>query len=172
MESLKDQMQDLYVKKQYSELQEMMLKNKDEFSEGQFFYNYGTLFLKQGKIGPARYNFEKAFNIGWYSSGLQKNYEQIIKSVKVDPIKSSFVYDKSIALLELSPWWVFIVIFLLLLNFILLFLSRKALSIRSALIFIILVSLTTGTLLWYKSNLIGAIVLRDAVIKEGPSKIY
>lgn len=172
MIKLQEQMEVLYIKKDYAKVQELLLQNRDQFSDGQFYYNYGTLFLKMGKIGPARYNFEKAIDQGWVTAGLKKNYSIVYSSVSVDPMKSDNIVDRVNASFEAVPWWGILAITLITINILLVFLTRKKLKIKQFIILVLISVFLFGGLGVYKSKLSSAIALKETPIKEGPSNIY
>ena len=54
-----------------------MLENRAAYSEGVFYYNLGTLQIKKGEVGVARYNLEKALVHGFQSSQVTHNLDLV-----------------------------------------------------------------------------------------------
>ena len=166
--------ENLYQKGDFESAKNEVLKSKSHLDSGLFHYNLGSLYLKMGKIGPARLQLEKAKVKGFNFPMLWKNLNYVNGQPQVqDPTKSKDLKEFFIGKTLDIPISSFILFSTVVFILILFFLRRKTLNIVSFLtLFILLSLLPLGFKYYLDHSLDYAIALVPTRVYEGPSKIY
>jgi len=163
-----------YLNGDYESAKSTILEGKSQLDPGLFHYNLGSIFLKMGKLGPARYNLEKAKQEGFSYPMLWKNLDFVkAQSQVMDPTKARTTQEVFLGkTLDLSTSLV--AIFSLLVTITLLFLvRRKQIRIAYAVgVFLMMAFLPLAGKIYINESYNYAIALETARVYEGPSKIY
>lgn len=170
---LKDAEQ-FYVNKDYESALSVILKGKGELDTGLFHYNMGSIYLKRGELGPARFHLEKAKNKGFGYPMLWKNLKFIQEQPQVlDPVKSKNIQEFVVGKVMDIPISFFGILTLLLISIILLSYRNLWIKTKSVMISLLVLSLIplAGSMLIHRGYKY-AIALKPVRVYEGPSKIY
>lgn len=170
---LKDAEQ-FYINKDYESALSVILSSKDSLDPGLFHYNLGSVYLKKGDLGPARYHLEKAMDNGFSYPMLWKNLKFIQKQPQVlDPVKSNNLQELFIGKVLDIPM-AFVGIFSLLMIVSVLFaLRRKWLQHKAVAVILFILCLMPPVISYsVKKGYKYAIALKPVRVYEGPSKIY
>jgi hypothetical protein len=166
--------EELYSKKEFKKAADYLLQNKGYFDSGIFHYNLGTTYAKLEEFGAARFHLEKAQSLGFYNSALNNNLQFIKTRIVAEDLSNSDSFydqfiDSSLALpgtLYYTMTLVLIVLALTIFRF-----AKNAAKIWAfSFLFLSLIPLAYFNL--YLNNIHTAVVLKDASILEGPSKIF
>ena len=160
-------LESLYTKEEYSQARELLLKNKNLFSPGHFHYNIGTLYAKEGHLSAGRFHLEKALGKNYANKMVLNNLAVIKEQLSVGE-EASFL-NQSL----LIPPALFTSATLVMVLVLLVAIKRKIISSSVwGLLFAILALAPWSFQKFYLSGVTSAIVLKDAPLHEGPSKIY
>ena len=162
-------LQELYTKKQYKKGIDLLLSHKQDLSPQVFHYNLGALYIKTGKLGVARYHFEKSIKKGAQIPMNQHNIDAIKQNLKLySPQKwsSEYLYEKTLeypfsSYLGLSGLFALILLFLIK--------KRNISNYLMAFVF------TISPIIFYSIFVHGqtqGIALQEIQGLEGPSKIF
>lgn len=163
-----------YIKKDYEAALGVILEAKDTLDPGLFHFNLGSLYLKKGELGPARFHLEKAKDSGFSYPMLWKNLKYIQTQPQVlDPVKSKNIQEYVVGKTMDVPLS-FVGIFSLLAVIIILFsLQRKWIERKFIAVILLLLSIAPlGISYSIKKGYNYAIALKPLRVYEGPSKIY
>lgn len=166
--------EELYINKQYDAAVETLLKHKDTFSSGMFHYNLGSLYLKMGRVGAARYNLEKSKDSGFNLTLVNKNLNIIKQKNNIVGLeKSDSIIEQAIGLSINQSSYLLGSIFLICTSIVLLLAIFKKIK-SNILLFIILSFLIAPVILklFVDTSYDRAVALVDLPLYEGPSKIY
>ena len=169
-----DKMETLYTQGDFEGAKELLLSRKGEFSEGLFHYNLGTLYAQQGNFALGRYHLEKALAKNFANKMLFNNLGTVKEELNVlDLGHSENLSEKMIdASLSLPPGlWLTLTLSLLLG----LIFALKKKMIHGFILPGIFLLLAGAPFLYsqiYLDKVRYAVVLHDAEIYEGPSRIY
>ena len=78
-----------YQTKDFDKGIKWLLNNKDSYPLGQFYYNLGVLYTKQGDLAAGRYNFEKAIKEGYLTTSVYHNLEIAKSNLNVKELSNS-----------------------------------------------------------------------------------
>lgn len=166
--------QEQYIQKEYSKAIDGLLAKKENLEPSLFHYNLGTLYIKEGNMGAARYNLEKSKSLGFNNSLVSKNIQFIeSQSQVVSLTKSENNIEHFLGRFnDLST--VNVGVFSLLLAIIILiWAAYKKVWLKKSMIFLSLLTLMPFLLRSYGQNVWQeAIILKDIDVLEGPSKIF
>ena len=166
--------EDAYLKGNYDKAADELILQKTEIDTSLFHYNLGSIYLKKGDLGAARYNIEKAIQNGFVGTLPYNNLKVIQKSSEVmDLSKSEYLYEKSLSKALNIPSEAFLSLTLVLILAWILMLKKKLLThwLPASLFF--LFGLTPILFsAFYLDTFSQAIVLKPTLIYEGPSKVY
>lgn len=163
-----------YIKKDYESALSVILESKDKLDPGLFHYNLGSLYLKKGELGPARFHLERAKDSGFSYPMLWKNLKYIQEQPQVlDPVKSKDMQEFFVGKTMDVPLS-FVGIFSLLIAVIVLFSFRKKWIERKLVVvlFLVIAIAPVGISYSIKKGFNYAIALKPLRVYEGPSKIY
>lgn len=164
-----------YLKQDFEGLLGDLLQNKDKFDPGIFHYNLGTIYSKTGNLGAARYHLEKSLSKGFSNQSSLKNLSTVKSQLKTigaipeESIKDSF-YNFSVG--YPSDFFLMISLFLIL---IFSFVGKKVFEAQKFLkVCLLLLALIPYSLKIYfnNSNYKAAILMKNSIVREGPSGIY
>lgn len=163
-----------YLKNEFQETQNLLLKAKDNYPRSLFHYNLGTVQAKAGEMGAARYNVEKSLKLGFYNSKSLNNLNYIKNTLSLNDLSTSTSYfDRGIDYLLLIPGdfyltasLILVLMFTVAANF-----FRK-IKIWVSVLVLLIALLPIGVNHFLLKRIHHAIVLKDIPVYEGPSKIY
>ncbi len=166
--------EELYLKKQYEEAIDTLLKHKDTFNSGLFHYNLGSLYLKMGNVGAARYNLEKSKDNGFNLTLVNKNLSVIKQSTNIVGLeRSDSIYEQAIGYsIDKSSYLIGSFFLLCTIIVLLLVLFKKIKSNFITLCLLAVLSIPVGVKIFVSARFDRAVALRDLALYEGPSKIY
>jgi hypothetical protein len=169
-----DALKTLYIEGEYDNAEKLLLSKKELYSLGAFHFNMGTLKVKKGDLGLARYNFEKALAEGYIGSQVFHNLNLVKEKIQVNDISASkFWKDRALDNLGMvSPHYYFgLTLLLLIFTF---FLMRiNLLKSTKKIISVAVIALMPSIFqLTYLDKIRFAVVLEESGIYEGPSKIF
>ena len=169
-----DKLKTLYLEGRYDEAEQILLSKRSSYPSGVFYFNIGTLKVKKGEFGKARYGLEKALSEGYMAPQVFYNLKLVKEKIKVSDISESHLwkdraYDN---LIKVSPdYYLGATFFLLILS---IFLIRIGI-VRSVKKIILVVLISLGPFLFnltYLSKIKFGVALEKTNIYEGPSKIF
>jgi tetratricopeptide (TPR) repeat protein len=164
----------LYLEKNYDEAIDLLLSNKAELGPGLFHYNLGSIYLKKGELGAARFQLEKALDQGFTHPAIFSNLRGLknhpgLKELRVDQSLGEKVTEGLLSL----PSSYFLGLSLLLTIILLLCYRLKKLQKWPAIIALFIISWIPVAINYiYIDQLNEAVVLEESRVFEGPSKIY
>lgn len=170
---LKDAEQ-FYINREYESALSVIRKGRDALDSGLFHYNLGSIYLKKGELGPARFHLERAKDTGFSYPMLWKNLKFIQEQPQVlDPSKSKNVQEFLIGKAMDLPSSFFGILSLLMVITILLSFKKKWIERKLVVTVLLIFSLVplVGSYA-IKKGLRYAIALKPIRVYEGPSKIY
>ncbi|CAN0054173.1 unnamed protein product, partial [Chrysoparadoxa australica] len=86
-----------YLNGDYEAAKNAVLEGKPHLDSGLFHYNLGSIYLKMGKLGPARFHLEKAKTEGFSYPMLWKNLTYVkAQSQVLDPTKSKDIQEVTV----------------------------------------------------------------------------
>lgn len=164
----------LYTAKNFKGAAEYLLKNKQHFDSGIYYFNLGTVYAKMGDFAHARFLFEKSLKEGFINSSSFNNLNFVRGKLDVDDLSSSTsVPDQIVNISLLIPSSAYLSFSLLLLIAVFLLIKIKKIThkfkITVCLIFSFLPALVSNV---YLDKVNQAIILKDVSVYEGPSKIF
>ena len=173
-EAVLTSLEKLYLEGKFDQARELFLTSKDSLPEGPFYYNLGTLYAKEGDFVAARYNLEKAISKKFINTMVFNNLKAVKQELNVlDLGQSSSFYDRTVNASLLIPTEAYLSItFILVLG---LMIAKKMKFVRSlalSIVLFVLFLVPFAYSFFYLKTIDYAIVLKDAEIYEGPSKIY
>jgi hypothetical protein len=174
MTNILKSVEELYLKKQYDEALDALLKHKDSFDSGLFHYNLGSVYLKMGNVGAARYNLEKSKDSGFSLGLVNKNINIIKQNVNVVGLeKSDSIYEQAIGFsINKSSYLVGTVFLLCAIVVLLLAIFKKIKSWSIIIGLLLFLSIPVSLKVFVDKRFDRAVALRDLSLHEGPSKIY
>ncbi len=163
----------LYFEKKYNDTITLLLENKSQFAPEIFHYNLGTTYAQKGNWAVGRYHLERAAKYGYHSDGIRNNLEFVNAKLSTSNLLESDSFGKIISITNLIPESLYLGVALTTFM-VLLFLYRIKKLVRLKLgIIIFALSLVPALVhFFYLRNVEIGITLKDAVIRQGPSKIY
>jgi hypothetical protein len=166
--------QQLYIDGDFDKAIEKTLASKDQIEAGLFHYNLGTLYLKKGDLGPARYHMEKAKKQSFSYPMLWNNLKVINShSEVIDPTKSKVFTEKFVGHYMDLPLLLLSAIALIGLIGTLTSVRLKKLTNKVVIISLVLLSLSPVLLrMGLDKTYRFAIVMNAKRIHEGPSEIF
>jgi len=166
--------QQLYIEGDFDQAIEKTLESKDELDQGLFHYNLGSLYLKKGSYGPARYHLEKAKKSDFSYPMLWNNLSFLNSQREVlDPTKSPFLKEKLIGhYMDLPSVLLTVVVALSLATTLLAIRFRRLKNYWLAALLIIVSVSPWAVRLALDRNYKFAVVIKGARVFEGPSKIF
>ena len=172
MEALKASQQ-LYIDGEFDKAIEKTLEAKESMDSGLFHYNLGSMYLKKGELGPARFHMEKAKSLNFSYPMLWKNLNFINAQREVlDPKKTKIFSEKFIGHYMDIPAIVFTSTMALVLIFTILGARLRKLSNGFIVALCILSVIPWGVKLYLSNTYKFAVVIEDGRVYEGPSKIF
>ena len=170
MEKLKN----LYVQGNFEGARKLLMERKENFPEGLFHYNLGTLYAREGNLALGRYHLEKALSENFANRMLFNNLETVKTKLDVlDLGRSESLAGKMVdGSLSLPPGIWLTLSLLLCLGLIF---AVKGKMIRGFAWLTVSCILVAAPLVYsrvYLGKMRYAVVLEDAKIYEGPSQIY
>jgi hypothetical protein len=166
--------EEIYLKGDYKQAIDTLIKSKGTLQPGLFHYNLGTLYLKMGRLGPSRYNLEKANKIGFSNPLVKNNINYIRKQESIISVgESGSLIDKTFFHINEASSYQFGFFLLLFSLFLVIAMRFKKISLRSfSIVFFVAILLTSIIKVYTHSNYHQAVIMNDVSIFEGPSKIY
>jgi len=168
------ELEQLYLNGKFEELKSKLIKDRDSLSPGVFHYNLGTVLAKEGNLAAARYNLEKAKDLGFQHPALYKNISAVKKNVEVKSYAEVPLDVKVLEAFVFTPETVFILVSLCLALFVSLLYRFKVFKNKLVLVLCLFI-LSTPVLIkkyYYDTNYLTGINIKDTKIYEGPSEIY
>lgn len=163
-----------YLNGDYEAAKGVILEGKEDLDSGLFHYNLGSIYLKMGKLGPARLHLEKAKKEGFSFPMLWKNLDYVKGQSQVfDPTKSKNFQEVFVGkTLDISMSGV--VIFSLIVLVGLLFTLRKRVlnKVQFSILALLFGVLPISGKYLLENGYDFAIALKPTRVYEGPSKIY
>lgn len=150
-----------------------LLEMKDQFSDGVYFYNLGTLYAKKGDFSLARYHLEKSFKSGFYSPRMFHNLKYVEEHLGIQQVRDHSLYEKIIFnAIEYPP--IFFLLLPLLVATTLLVVSKFVKEIKRSILWsIFLFSCIPLLLVFMLNNYYNlAIVFNASPVYDAPSEIY
>jgi len=163
-----------YIEGSYSEVITSLLSHSQDIQSGLYHYNLGTLYAKMGKMGIARFHFERALGQGNVSAMVMNNLSAVKESLTQSALQKpeGLSYQTLFSIGEM-PDQIFLT-FGLIVAIISIFVCRfrilkywKHLLVVGLLGFIPYVTISL-----VKEDVNFAICLERSNILEGPSEIY
>jgi len=163
-----------YIKKEYSEAIDDLFKLKDKIDNGLFHYNLGSLYIKEGNLGAARYNLEKSKSLGFKNGIVKKNIEFIQSRPEVVGLQKSDHYFESTLhfITETSTRNISITCLLIAILILSYVIIRKMWHSTRLAVFTLLLLVPVGLKFYSTQVWRQAVILKDANILEGPSKVF
>lgn len=165
---------ELYLKKDYKGAAQYLLDNKKQFESGIFHYNLGTVYSKMGDQATARFHLEKAVAEGYINSSSLNNLTFVKSQLQVDDLSTSTNFpDQVINTMTSIPKAGYFSMTLFLVLVFTLMIRLKKIQKKWLMIAVLLLSLTPVLVShFYVENIHYAVVLKEAPLYEGPSKIF
>ncbi len=172
--SLTSSFQELYLKKDYKGAVSYLLQNKQHLSSGIFHYNLGTVYAKMSDFPAARFHMEKALKEGYVNSSSLNNLSYIKSQLQVDDLSSSSSMPDQIMNSALAIPSSLYMSFSLILLIAGLIMAKSGLIKRklSQGIGVIIILFPLCFSLFYVNKINHAIAFKEAILYEGPSKIF
>jgi hypothetical protein len=167
-------LEELYIAKNFKGAAEYLLKNKQQFDSGIYFYNLGTVYSKLGDYANARYLFEKSMKEGFINSSSYNNLNFVREKLDVDDLSSSSSIPDQILNVSLAlPSSAYTSMTLLLLILVALLIQFKKLTHKLKITMCLFLALVPMLVSYsYLNQVNEAIILKDIAVYEGPSKIF
>jgi hypothetical protein len=167
-------LEDAYVKADWPNAIKMLLEHKESFQEGNYYYNLGTIYAKQGNLAAARYHLEKSIKTGGEEFKAFSNLQLIKEKLNVPELETSpLLYERAISFSMATPVALYLSLTLLLSMAVLFLIKFKKIKKIRLMILAFAVALVPycGAKFWLsKKNF--AIAFQDTPIRVGPSEIY
>lgn len=168
-----ESLESLYLKKDFQGAKDYLLKHRDNFNNGQFHYNLGSLDIKLGDYPTARFHLEKALQSGYLHPKVYKNLDAATELLQVSASENDAGYlDRAFFKAKSVPGEAVLCFGLLVLFMLTIAWSRKWLRNKLAMAILTVFALLPIALYLYLQQLTMGIVLKDGTLREGPSKIY
>lgn len=166
--------QQLYIDGDFDKAIENTLSLKEKLDAGLFHYNLGSLYLKKGELGPARYHMEKAKKQDFTYPMLWNNLKFINSQREVlDPTKSKVLSEKMIGHYMDIPLLFLTFTLLVSLSILVLAVRFKKLTNKGLIAFLVVLSLSPLAMrLALEKSYRFAVVIKTKRVHEGPSKIF
>ena len=169
-----EELEKFYTQGKFEAARELLMARKDTLPEGLFHYNLGTLYAREGNLALGRYHLEKALSENFANKMLFNNLKTVKAELNVSDLGESENLSARMidASLSLPPgiWLTFTL--LLLLGLILAVRKKIVCGVVLPGIFFILAAIPLLYSQIYLNKMHHAVVLQDAEIYEGPSRIY
>lgn len=151
-----------------------LLEKKAEIPADTFHFYLGNLYLKQGDLGAGRYNLEKAKKLGYDHQILENNIKFVEgKVAEYGNFRSEEISSKVVETAMGMPLQLDILIACVLVLVILICKKLKVITTHSIFIgLLILALIPLGFKTAALSGLREAVVLKDAKLYDGPSKVF
>jgi hypothetical protein len=160
-----------YIAKDFDKSIEILNDLKDQFEPGVYYYNIGTVKIKQGKLAEGRLFLEKAKDTGYYNHHVINNISKtkdLLGVVELEKPETTADYLNYYSMnLDSNIFLTFSLILFTLLTF---FFKKLNIFLRFTIILLALVPL--GFKFYYVDTLVKGIPLVDVDIFEGPSKVF
>lgn len=171
---LEKSLESLYLKKDYVQNIELLLKNSEHFGPGQFHYNLGTLHAKLQNFAAARFNLEKAYKLGQIDTKNINNLDYVREQLVVSDVSNSNnrIDNGMNIMVGISPDLYLFCTLLLLLCVSCFWLKKKLTSLSTLAVCISLSLIPFLGSKFYFSNFNYAVNLKQIQVYEGPSKVY
>lgn len=169
-----ESLEKLYTEGKFGECIDIMLANKPSFPEGLFHYNLGTLYAKNDALAAGRYHLEKSISRDFLNSMSVNNLETVKVKLNVNDLSSSEnIHDRILDSSLIIPGSIYLSISMILtLVFMAIIKWKKIKSMTVRGMLILMAFIPFGYHQMYLSKVTHAVVLKDAQIYDGPSKIY
>ena len=168
-------LQESYIKSQFSNALDLVVKEGQSIPAGQYNFTLGTLYAKAGQMAASRFHLEKALNNGFVPFEVRKNIDYVQRHLpeasNIEQTMSipEYVWSKSL------DWSISECAGLTLMLLIVLVTAQLLLKSKSTFVFLscLLIGLVpvsysvVASKLWSR-----AIVLNEGPLFEGPSKIF
>jgi hypothetical protein len=164
----------LYIDGKYDQAIEALLSVKDAVSPGLFHYNLGTLYAKSEQFAAGRYHLEKAIHEGYITTYSLNNLAAVREKLQVADLSSStHWWDIAMDFGTRLPESAYLTITLVAALIVAIFFARKKIrGLKSLLVGLLLSCVPYAIYYGFFSDIQSAIVLENAQILEGPSKIF
>lgn len=163
-----------YIKGEFENSLQIIRQNKDHLDPGLFHYDLGSIYLKMNNFGPARFHLEKAKNDGFTYPMVWNNLSYVkLQPGVTDPAQSRDWKEYSTANAMDIPLSFYLAFLMTGLCLFLLLLKKK--WIENKLLILLYLTLFSAPLIFrysYEKEHTYAVVMKDARVHEGPSKIY
>jgi hypothetical protein len=173
-ENILKSLESLYLEKEYQKAIDLIIKSSQQFDKGLFHYNLGTMHVKLGHLGVARYHLERAKKFDFKDTKLSSNLKFVRESLGVsDVVQSKVLWDRFLNFSLGSSVQSFFSLSLVIL-LVGAFLFRPSRLVKKwKFIFVVLVSIIP-TLFYFTflKDINFAVALKGADLREGPSKVY
>lgn len=163
-----------YLNGDYETAKSTILEGKPHLDSGLFHYNLGSIYLKMGQFGPARFHLEKAKSDGFSYPMLWKNLDYVkAQSQVLDPTKSKNFQEVFVGKVMDVPISLFGIFTLIVLATLLVMLRRKTIKFAMfSLVFLVIGLFPIMGKYFIDKGYDYAIALKPTRVYEGPSKIY
>jgi hypothetical protein len=162
----------LYINGQFDNLKKQLVEKKNDYSLGQFHFNLGTVYLKEGNLSAARYNLEKSLSEDYINVRSITN----LHTTKKELSKKSFEhsgFNEYVDTMLLVPTNLYLMISLILIVFSTLLFKMKIVKRKLVWVVFMIISLTPLFFSsFFLSKLEKGIVLNNGNVREGPHIIY
>jgi hypothetical protein len=162
---------DNYVAKDFDKSIDILEELKSKFEPGVFYYNLGTIKVKQGKLAEGRLYLEKAKVEGYSNDYVKNNISKTKELLGVVEMESPQTIGDHINFytmnLDANIYLTFTLLFLVIGSFL-----YKKISKGFKAVLIILAIIPISFKLYFVDNLTKAVSLSDLDIYEGPSKVF
>ena len=167
-------LENLYTQGKFEAARELLLHQKDMFSEGLFHYNLGTLYAREGNFALGRYHLEKALSKNFANKMLFNNLGTVKAELNVLDLGrsedlSGRMFDASLSL----PPGIWLTLTLSLFLGFMIAVRKKIIRgfiLRGTCLLVAMIPFLYGQLCLKKMHHV--VVLQDAKVYEGPSLIY
>jgi tetratricopeptide (TPR) repeat protein len=167
-----NKLEKLYKDGDFDGAKSFLESSKENFKKDLYYYNLGTIYIKKGELGKARFYLELAKEYGFKSSMVDNNIEFIKKELGVTSLEQNQpVLDTlSLKMTTLSNQWsLTFLIFGALISFLI---FKKGKSLLAALFVLIFFALPIGFRAYQRSKFSIAVVSKASQLREGPSKVF
>ena len=169
-----EELENLYTQGNFEAARKALIGHKKMFPEGLFHYNLGTLYAKEGNLALGRYHLEKAHTKNFANKMLFNNLETVKVELNVSDLsQSENLLERSLDASLLLPPGLWTTLSLsMVVGFILLVRKKivRGYVLPGLLFLFALIPFLYAQI--YLEKVRHVIVLQDAEIYEGPSRIY
>lgn len=172
MSELLKSLKTLYTEKKWDQGVELLLKEKDQFSNDVFHFYLGSFYAKKEALALSRYHFEVAKEKNYSSSEVNNNIELVKNNLGVSMIETPKGSEEILVNFLSQRSNDVLLSFFLICILLSVYLFKKFKNLYIPLLVILISVVPLGLKMKYAKNLSPAIVLSEAGVHEGPSDVF